>query len=268
MHYFDINHIKYEDILQNLLMNNIPKIRDKIVGVLFSGGIDSTIILSIVKEHYDVIAYTGGFYNSKDIKNSIEIIKELKVDHKTIFIDRENVLKTLWKLINRYRDLSIVELSYEIPFYIVLSNTKEKNIFTGQGADELFGGYAKYLNNPHLMEKDIIVLIGRTIPREMEIARSLGKSLHTPFISPETLKFSMEIPLEEKIGDERKIVLRKLANRLNLPSSILNRKKVAMQYGTGVMNMLKKIAKDNGISVKDLADRELVKRILYNEAII
>ncbi|MEM4314526.1 MAG: asparagine synthase-related protein, partial [Thermoplasmata archaeon] len=93
-------------------------------------------------------------------------------------------------------------------------------------------------------------------------------SLHTPFISPETLKFSMEIPLEEKIGDERKIVLRKLANRLNLPSSILNRKKVAMQYGTGVMNMLKKIAKDNGISVKDLADRELVKRILYNEAII
>ncbi|MEM3036083.1 MAG: asparagine synthase-related protein, partial [Thermoplasmata archaeon] len=79
MHYFDINHIKYEDILQNLLMNNIPKIRDKIVGVLFSGGIDSTIILSIVKEHYDVIAYTGGFYNSKDIKNSIEIIKELKV---------------------------------------------------------------------------------------------------------------------------------------------------------------------------------------------
>ena len=41
-----------------------------------------------------------------------------------------------------------------------------------------------------------------------------------------------------------------------------------MKYGTGVMNMLKKIAKDNGISVKDLADRELVKRILYNEAII
>ncbi len=268
MRYFNLSNIRYEEVLQNLLMNNIPRLKEKRVAVLLSGGLDSSIILSIVGEHYDVTAYTAGLSDSKDIKNSIEVTSALRVEHRIIEIKRENVLNALWKLINRYRDLSIVEISYEIPFYILVANTEERNVFTGQGADELFGGYAKYLNSPHLMERDIIVLIGRTIPREAEMARSLGKILHTPFISPETLKFAMEIPLEEKIESERKIILRKLALRLNLPQEVMNRKKVAMQYGSGVMKILRKIAKDNGISLSSLTEREKVRRILYNEAII
>ncbi|MCI4433895.1 MAG: asparagine synthase C-terminal domain-containing protein [Thermoplasmata archaeon] len=268
MPYFDIADIHYEDILHNLLMNNIPRIREKKVSVLLSGGLDSTIILALVKEHYDVIAYTTGIEGSKDINNAREVAKKFDVEHQPIIIGRDMVLNALWRLINKYTDLSVVELSFEIPFYIGVSRVRERNIFTGQGADELFGGYNKYLKNPSLMERDIILLIGRTVPREMEIARSFNKSLHMPFISPGILKFAMDIPLDEKVGEERKIILRKLASRLGLPRDVMEREKIAMQYGTGVMKLLRKIAKSNNLTLKELTDREKIKKLLYNEAII
>ncbi|HEU12659.1 MAG TPA: asparagine synthase [Euryarchaeota archaeon] len=268
MYYNDIADVHYEDVLHNLLINNIPRLKEKKVGVLLSGGLDSSIILSIVREHYDVIAYTVGVEGSRDLNNARDVARRLDVEHQPILLSREMVLNAIWRLINKYRDLSVVELSFEIPFYIGVSRARERNIFTGQGADELFGGYSKYLKNPSLMERDIILLIGRTIPREMEITRSFNKVLHTPFISPGILKFAMEIPMDEKIGAERKIILRKLASRLGLPEDIMAREKIAMQYGTGVMKILRRIAKNNNLSLRELTDREKIKKVLYDEAII
>lgn len=268
MHEFDIAHIQFEDVLHNLLINNMPRLRERKVALLLSGGLDSSIILAIAREHYDVVAYTAGVEGSRDMNNAIEVARKIGVEHYPIIINSEIVLNAIWKIINRYRDLSIVELSFEIPFYITISKARERNVFTGQGADELFGGYSKYLKNPSLMERDIIVLIGRTVPREMEIARTFGKALHTPFISPGILKFAMEIPMDEKIGTERKIILRKLASRLGLPKEVMGREKIAMQYGTGVMKILRRIARNNNLSLRELTDREKVKKILYDEAII
>jgi hypothetical protein len=41
-----------------------------------------------------------------------------------------------------------------------------------------------------------------------------------------------------------------------------------MQYGTGVMKILRRIAKNNNLSLRELTDREKIKKVLYDEAII
>ena len=88
--------IEYERILYNLLMNNIPRIREKRVSLLLSGGLDSTIVLSIIKDFYDIHAYTVGLPGSKDVMNARAVVNyyslDYEIDHEIIELDEDLVL--------------------------------------------------------------------------------------------------------------------------------------------------------------------------------
>lgn len=243
--------IKYEDILYNLLHGNIPVLGVKNVAILLSGGLDSSIVLSLLMEYYDVTAYTVGTKGSKDITNAIEVAEYFSIkNHHIIYLNKSNVKNAMNQILKKYPNISIVDLSFEIPYYIAISNIKEKHVFTGQGSDELFGGYKKYEKNPDLMEKDILRLFTTVLPREQDLAEQFGKVLHTPFISNEIVMFSMSLPTIEKIDFERKVIVRKLARKIGLPENVIQRKKIAMQYGSGAMRILREIAKENVLDVK------------------
>jgi asparagine synthase (glutamine-hydrolysing) len=53
----------------------------------------------------------------------------------------------------------------------------------------------------------------------------------------------------------RKIVLRQLGEKIGLPPFIVKRQKRAIQYATGVNKILKKLAKNNGLSQRDYLER-------------
>jgi len=249
--------IEYERILYNLLMNNIPRIREKRVSLLLSGGLDSTIVLSIIKDFYDIHAYTVGLPGSKDVMNARAVVNyyslDYEIDHEIIELDEDLVLLAMRDILKIFRDLTIVELSFEIPFYLGTIFSMEKNIFTGQGSDELFLGYKKYFNDPEQNKRDLATLLGRTLPRERNIAENAGKDLHTPFISGEIIDFALSIPMREKINENRnKIIVRKLGSILGLPSFVINGEKKAMQYGSGTMKILREIARKRNIKVHEL----------------
>jgi asparagine synthase (glutamine-hydrolysing) len=115
-------------------------IKNKKVSLALSSGIDSSLLLAILKEKFPdqkVEAISIEFKNStSESKTASEIAQMLDVDHQTIYL--ENFLEELPKAI------SIVKQPFwDLHWYYLLKKAKTLSncLISGDGADELFGGY-------------------------------------------------------------------------------------------------------------------------------
>jgi asparagine synthase (glutamine-hydrolysing) len=71
-----------------------------------------------------------------------------------------------------------------------------------------------------------------------------------PYLNENLVTFCFNLPYELKIkGSERKYILRKLAKEIGLSDEIAFKKKKSAQYGTGIMKIMKKIAKQNDMTL-------------------
>lgn len=238
----------YAEKIAYILMEKTSEIEDCAIG--FSGGLDSGILAYLIENS---TLYTLGIKNSKDVIRAKDAAKILGRELEIIEIGEEDVLYAAKFLLQEFGEMSIVELSFEIPLTVLSKHCKENIIVTGQGADELFGGYKKYIGNPSLMGEDFKKLVELTNPREIKIAEKFGKKLVCPYLSEELVSLALEIPVELKIKNGvRKYILREAAKLLGVPEKIYLADKMAVQYGSGVMKILRKMAKRFGVKLADL----------------
>ncbi len=214
----------------------------------FSGGLDSGILAFLFQ---DLRLYTVGLEGSRDVENAVELANILGREVEIIPLEEESVVEGIIFLKRIQPDISPMEISFELPLYIVLSRVEEKYVVTGQGADELFGGYSKYLREPERMRDDLKTLFEKTLPRERRMAALLLKELITPYLNDEIVELASSIPLEMKIREGvRKWILREAAKRLGAPEELWSREKKAAQYGSGVWKMMKRMAKERGMDLE------------------
>ncbi len=218
----------------------------------FSGGLDSGILAYLMRE-YDPILYVVGTENSKDIENAVEISQILDIPIRIIEVNEDDVISGISFIKNIENDITPVEVGFDLPLYFVGKNAREKNIYSGQGADELFGGYKKYIKEPALMDRDFDVLISRTLPRERKIMENFGKKLIVPYLTSDIVNFAKSLDVKYKIrGKNRKWILRETARFLGVPEIIVEREKKAAQYGSGVWKLIKRIAREKNRSLIEL----------------
>jgi len=147
-----------EEILSNLELKlaesfKLRMVSDVEVGVFLSGGIDSSLVTAILQKDNPrkLKTFTIGF-NDKEF-NEAEVAdlvaKELGTDHTSLICTEEEVRNVLPHLTNMY-DEPFGDSS-SIPTYLVskLARTTVKVALSGDGGDELFGGYSKYRFGMH-----------------------------------------------------------------------------------------------------------------------
>ena len=124
------------------LMSDVP------LGVLLSGGVDSTAVLGLMREAGAgaVASFTIGFGNRLYDERSLARLAATRyaTEHHEIVVDEESFLAALPRL-SWYRDEPIAEPS-EVPLLLLAEAAGKhvKVVLTGDGGDELFGGYPKY----------------------------------------------------------------------------------------------------------------------------
>ncbi|MBI3384970.1 asparagine synthase [Candidatus Gottesmanbacteria bacterium] len=248
--------------LDSLLTSSFSQIpKNKSVGILFSAGVDSSLIAKYAKDlKFKPELFTFGSDYSKDLELAKKLASDLVLPFNYLSLSEKEITKTAKKvvpLLHRLKiDPNLMQISLSIGFYAISRVAKEKGItlfLSGQGSDELFGGYNKYLkleirNLKLKMEQDTLNLFKVDIKRDRFMTRQSDIDIFFPYLDRAFIAYAQNLPLSLKIkGDKRKWILRQLAKQKGLPDYIYNRPKNALQYSSGIQKIVEKLVKKNQI---------------------
>jgi asparagine synthase (glutamine-hydrolysing) len=145
--------------LKKRLFNSVESrmISDVEIGSLLSGGIDSSLVTAIMSKisNKKIKSFNMAF-NSRDYDESFtanEIAKHLSTDHHTLNITENQLIETSSYLSDIYSEPFAD--SSQIPTYLLTKNVSKymKVVLSGDGGDELFGGYNRYIWSTNIWSK-------------------------------------------------------------------------------------------------------------------
>ena len=131
-------------------------ISDVPLGTYLSGGVDSSLITAITaKSQKEALnTYTIGFPELNEFKYSKVISQQYKTLHHEILMTKEDYVKN-WDNLIGYKDAPL-GVPNEIPLAVMSTKLKEKItvVLSGEGADELMGGYGRIFRSPFELIKE------------------------------------------------------------------------------------------------------------------
>ena len=236
------------------IKNLIPEER---FGILFSGGVDSSLIALICKKFTNnFTCYSVGFQHGNmkipdDIIAARKVAKRfnLKLKYKIYNLkELENIVKKTNKIMGKYNNLINVSVgSVEIAAIELANKDKIKYFFSGLGSEEIFAGYERHKKSKDVNEEcwnGLRNMYERDLIRDNLIAGKYKINFLTPFLDEELIKEAMSIPGNLKLNDKNnKLILRKVASELLGKFAL--RKKKAAQYGSSFIKGIDKLARLN-----------------------
>jgi asparagine synthase (glutamine-hydrolysing) len=261
-------------LLEHSIRERVSGLKEVVIA--FSGGLDSSIIASLAKKTgSNVLLIHVSLENEPEVEYAKQAAEELKLPLYCYLHTEHEVLQTISKVIGAIEEPQPVKVSIGIPIYWTAEKTAEMDLrvmLAGQGADELFGGYKRYLDEylgggsekaQMTMFNDILRMYEDNLERDSKICNHLNVELRLPFATISMAKFAINLPLELKMertsNTLRKLVLRRVAKDLLLPQTIVNRPKRAIQYTTGINKALKKIARQEGVPMAEYLQKVFEK---------
>jgi asparagine synthase (glutamine-hydrolysing) len=274
---------KAAETLQKLLEQSVRRRvwGTKEVAVAFSGGLDSGVVAFLAKKcQANVHLVHVSLENQPETEEAKKAADELNLPIQVCLFREADVEKVVHRVVELIEEPDPVKASIGVPFYWTAEKTAEaefKVLLAGQGADELFGGYQRYVNEYLLHGKkkvrktmfdDVIRLHESNIERDVKICNFHNVDLRLPFGSYQISEFAANLPtelkIERKASSLRTLVLRKVAENMGLPASITEKPKKAVQYATGINNALKKIAKKQKTTVAEYVNKIFLSQMTEN----
>ncbi|HSI69435.1 MAG TPA: asparagine synthase B [Gillisia sp.] len=231
------------------LMADVP------LGVLLSGGLDSSLTSAIASrllkaEGKELHSFSIGLdADAPDLKAAKKVADFLGTTHHEIHFTIEEGIQIIKKLIWHLETYDVTSIRASTPMYFLSKAISEKGIkvvLSGEGADEIFGGYLYFKNAPSATEfqKETIRRVQRLSTadclRADKSTMAHGLEARVPFLDKGFLQTAMEISAEEKMpatyDGVEKYILRKAFDTPQdpfLPDEVLWRQKEQFSDGVG-----------------------------------
>jgi len=271
-----------QKLLQHSIKEHVSKLHE--VAMAFSGGVDSSLIAFLSKNaRVNVHLIHVSLRGQSETEHAKKVAEALKLPIYTYIYDEKDVLKVLDRVLWLIEEPNAVKTSIGIPFYWTVEKTAQMNLkvlLAGQGADELFGGYKRYVNSylvhgvektHKMLFKDVVKMCESNFERDFKICIFNNVELRLPFANYDIANFASRLPVELKVKlpDDglRKLVLRQVAENVGLPKFVVERPKRAIQYATGVNKVLKRIADKEGLTLKEYLHQKfqiLLKKMMID----
>ena len=208
-----------ESVKNRLLSKNYP------ISALISGGLDSSIIAALMKsESIDRINWFTIENGETEYVDLLAKHLDIKVNKLTYDMD-ESLNKEIYKIWNE----GPVDLGSVIPQYHLFKAVKEQTgyriVISGDGSDELFGGYSR-IHEFDSQKSDVFEELSYYhLPRLDKMSMAHTLELRTPFLNLDIVRFALHLPLEWR---KDKKILKDTFSPI-LPPEIVVRKKIPLK---------------------------------------
>ncbi|WP_340063502.1 asparagine synthase B [Ascidiimonas aurantiaca] len=243
--------------LRDGLINATKKrlLADVPVGVLLSGGLDSSLTSSIASRllkntNSKLHSFSIGLDSeAPDLLAARKVADYLGTEHHEIHFSVEKGISILEKLIWHLETYDVTSIRASTPMYFmskVITDMGIKVVLSGEGADEIFGGYLYFRNAPSDLEfqKETIERVQKLATadclRADKSTMAHGLEVRVPFLDKDFLDIAMHIAPEYKqpknFKDIEKYILRKAFDTPEkpfLPDEVLWRQKEQFSDGVG-----------------------------------
>jgi len=264
-----------ENAVHRQLMSDVP------YGVLLSGGLDSSIVSAVTKrfaakrvESEDIEqawypqlhSFAIGLEGSPDLKAAREVAGHIGSVHHEIHFTIQEGLDAISDVIYHLETYDVTTVRASTPMYLlarVIKSMGIKMVLSGEGADEIFGGYLYFHKAPDAkaFHEETVRKLGKLhlydCLRANKSLAAWGVEGRVPFLDKEFLDVAMQLNPEDKMAGEGKMekwILRKAFEEY-LPETILWRQKEQFSDGVGY----------NWIdTLKTVAESEVTDEMLEN----
>ncbi len=264
----DITELKkaLEDAVHRQLMSDVP------YGVLLSGGLDSSIVSAIAKKYAarrvesedlkdawypQLHSFAIGLKDSTDLKAAQKVADHIGTIHHEVNFTVQEGLDALRDVIYHIETYDVTTIRASTPMYLlarVIKSMGIKMVLSGEGSDELFGGYLYFHKAPNAQafhEETVRKLSKLHLYDCLRANKSLaawGVEGRVPFLDKEFMDVAMRLNPADKMAGNGKIekwVLRK-AFEDYLPAEVAWRQKEQFSDGVGYswIDSLKKITSE------------------------
>lgn len=224
------------------LMADVP------IGVFLSGGLDSSLIAALMRRYVpELHSFAVGLPGSSDLERAREVAADLGTIHHEVAISEGELLATLEDVIWHLESWDPDLVRSALPCWFVSREAAKhvKVVLTGEGADELFAGYAYHrdyhgVNLHRELRRSIKGLHHINLQRVDRMSMAHGLEARVPFLDTEVIGLALSIPPDLKLARGfHKYILRQAAARI-LPPEIAWRAKEQFDHGTGSAEALRR----------------------------
>lgn len=237
--------------LSGILINAVKKrIDNNEFGCWLSGGLDSSIIAAAANKNLKkLFTFSAGLKDSPDILHARIMAEYLNSKHVEAVVSPDEMINLLPDVIYHLETFDPLLVRSSVMNFITARITSDytDNVLSGEGGDELFGGYLYLKNIPQTeLQGELLKLLkslhNTALQRVDRCASAFSVKPHVPFLDPDVIEYAGKIPTDMKIKNGTEKWILREAFRKYLPVQVAERTKSKFWEGSGVGNLLAEYA--------------------------